>query len=93
MSSISLQGDCTIYEIAQIQQQIDDNWKEGTDIDLNVSAVLAVDVTFVQLLASCKETAKENEHAFKVTGPTKVLTEKIEAVFMQDYFVDVMAFE
>ena len=93
MNVISFQGDCTIYEIAQIQQQIDDNWKQGTDPELNVSAVLEVDVTFVQLLASCKKAAEENEQALKVTGPTKVLIDKIKAVFMQDYFVDVIAFE
>ncbi len=93
MTVISLQGDCTIYEIAQIQQQIDDNWKQGTNLDLNVSAVLEVDVTFVQLLASCKKSVEENEQALKVTGPTKVLIDKIKAVFMQDYFVDVIAFE
>ncbi len=87
MSTIALSGDCTIYEIAQLHQQIHDNWKAGTDLELDVSAVTEVDASFVQLLASCKKRADIHEGQFQLSHPTEALNEKIKAMFMVDYFL------
>ncbi len=86
MSKIILSGECTIYEIAELHQQIHDNWKAGSDLELDVSAVSVVDACFVQLLASCKKQAELNECKFLLTKPTEILNEKIKAMFITDFF-------
>ncbi len=86
MSKITLSSECTVYEIAEIHQQIHDNWKAGSDLELDVSAVSAVDASFVQLLVSCRKQAELNECKFKLTKPTEILNEKIKAMFITDYF-------
>ena len=86
MSAIALSGECTIYEIAQLHQKIHDNWKAGTNLELDVSAVSEVDASFIQLLASCKKRAEAHEVNLLLNNPTDALNEKIKAMFMIDYF-------
>ncbi|MBT3724130.1 MAG: STAS domain-containing protein [Gammaproteobacteria bacterium] len=86
MSAIVLSGECTVYEIAQLHQQIHDNWTADTDLELDVSAVSVVDASFVQLLASCKKQAGKQALQFLLIKPTEALDEKIKAMFMNDFF-------
>ncbi len=86
MSSITLKGECTIYEIGQIHQQIHDKWKQDSELSLNVSAVTDADASFIQLLASCRKTAEDKGQAFKLVKPTEALIQKIEAMFMSAAF-------
>lgn len=84
--TIQLSGECTIYEIAQLHQKIHDNWKAGSGLELNAAEVSDVDASFIQLLAVCKNIAESNEQSFLLLNPSEVLNEKIDAMFMHDFF-------
>jgi len=86
MQTIQLTGECTIYEIAQLHQQIHDKWKADSGLELNASEITDVDASFIQLLAACKNTAMINEQSFSLLNPSEVLNEKIDAMFMHDFF-------
>lgn len=86
MDSIQLSGECSIYEITKLHQKIHNNWQAKTDLDLDVSEVTEVDPSFIQLLASCKKQADENNHLFELVSPSEPLLNKIKAMFMHDYF-------
>lgn len=86
MDLIQLSGNCSIYEITQLHQQIHDNWPTQTDLNLDVSNISQVDASFIQLLASCKKQANNNNHLFKLVNPSEQLLNKIKAMFLNDYF-------
>lgn len=86
MNAIQLSGECTIYEIMQLHQQIHDNWPENTGLELDVSGVTEVDASFIQLLATCKNTARNKHLSFQLKTPSEPLNNKINAMFMQDFF-------
>ncbi|MCU7939042.1 MAG: STAS domain-containing protein [gamma proteobacterium symbiont of Bathyaustriella thionipta] len=86
MDSIHLSDECTIYEITQIHQKIHDKWQTNTNLNIDVSAVTEVDASFMQLLASCKKMAMDNNQFFKLINPSEKVTNKMKAMFMSDYF-------
>jgi len=86
MDLIELSGECSIYEITRLHQQIHDNWQAKTDLNLDCSGVEEVDASFVQLLASCKKQADENTLSFSLINPSEVLLNKIKAMFLNDFF-------
>ncbi len=86
MNRIVLSGECTIYEIAQRHQQIHDNWKADGNLELEVSAVTAIDASFVQVLASCKKQAEQHGFQILITDSTDLLEDTIKAMYMSDFF-------
>ena len=89
MSAIELSGECTIYEIAQLHQQILEKWKENSELIVDTSAVTEVDASFIQLLASCKKSAAEKNGRFQLLNPSEEVNNKIQAMFMQNFFSEV----
>ncbi len=86
MDSIQLDGECSIYEITQLHQKIHDNWHAKTNLNLEVSGVTEVDSSFIQLLASCKKQAEENDLQFELVNPSEPLLKRINAMFMDHFF-------
>lgn len=90
MALITLKGDCSIYEISYLHQQVREQYQKSmadkSDIKLDASEVTEVDASLVQLLASCKIQAEANEQSFALLNPSEVLLKKISALFMEDFF-------
>jgi len=88
-----LTGECSIYEITQIHQQLLSQMQatEATQADfmLDVSKVSDVDASFIQLLACCKHNADNNKQKFQLINPSESLSNRIKAMFMEDYFFSV----
>lgn len=85
MQTINLKNECTIYEVAEKQQQIMEKWSgQKTDISFDLSAITEIDSCFLQLLLSCKKTAAlHNVVCHFINMPDEVIN-KIKAAYMAD---------
>lgn len=87
--TVFLDGECTIYEVTEKQHSI---MKEWTDyhhpIYIDLSAVVNIDVCFLQLLISCRKTAvQHNSHCYLLNVPDKVRT-KIISSYLDSALLD-----
>ena len=86
MSAIKLSGDCSIYEISSIHQQVMKHWKGHTALALDLSSVIDIDASFIQLLMSCKQTAEQNNQTFELLNVSDPLSKMIDGMFSSDFF-------
>lgn len=86
MSPIKLNGDCSIYEISSIHQQVMKSWKGKSALTLDLSRVSEIDASFIQLLMSCKQTAEQEKQSFELLNASDKLTQTIDAMFSSVFF-------
>ena len=67
MVKITLENDCTIYEVSEKHHQIVDKWPQsGEELQFDLSGVGEMDVCFIQMLMSCEQSARNQELSFKL---------------------------
>ena len=85
MQTITLENECTIYEVAEKQQLIMGLWSDQkTDVSFDLSAISEIDVCFIQLLISCKKTALKNNVKFEVVNIPDEVTNKITSAHLTE---------
>jgi anti-anti-sigma regulatory factor len=85
MNSINLSGDCTIYEISEIHQKVLQAWKKNKGLMLDLSEVTDADTSLIQLLLSCKQSARQQQQAFELRNVPQELTGKLEALYLDEW--------
>ena len=86
MNSLSLSGDCTIYEISEIHQQVLQAWKKKKGLTLDLSEVADIDASFMQLLLSCRQSAQQQQQLFELKNIPQQLSEKLESLYLSEWF-------
>ncbi len=87
MQTITLENECTIYEVAEKQQLIMSKWVgRNTDINFDLAAVTEIDVCFLQLLLSCKKTANEHNVSCELINLPNEVSNKIKAAHLTEHF-------
>ncbi|MCW6507639.1 STAS domain-containing protein [Lichenifustis flavocetrariae] len=59
--TISLPGDCVLSDIAAVRQSLLDAFAFGGPIELDMSKLARIDVSFVQLVVAASRTASQTE--------------------------------
>ena len=84
MKPITLSGDCSIYEISSVHQQVMERWKGKSPLALDLSKVNDIDASFIQLLMSCKQTAEHKKQSLEIVNAPDELAHMIDALFISD---------
>ncbi|MFK5891886.1 MAG: STAS domain-containing protein [Pseudomonadota bacterium] len=82
MKTITLENECTIYEVAEKHQLIIDSWSDKNQpLTIDLAKVTEIDSCFIQLLMSCKKTAlKQKTDCFFINSSEEV-AEKFKSLF------------
>lgn len=75
---------CTIYEAAQLHQDLEELLQKDFVVELDVSAIESTDASFIQLLAASHMQAVNKGVELKITGRSAPLSEFTEKIHCQE---------
>ena len=83
--SVSWQAgnECTIYQVAELRNEIADLMVQKKPLILDLSEVEAFDVSFVQLLLATQLQADKDNIQLNVEGASEELTELINSIYCE----------
>lgn len=85
MQAITLENECTIYEVAEKHQHIMESWQDQSQpLIIDLSKVTEIDSCFIQLLMSCKKTALEKKTECNFINSSEEVVEKIKGLFAEN---------
>lgn len=79
-AQLTLTGDCTIYEVADLSLQLGELLRQAPSITLDLASVERVDASFLQLLVALHKEADRTSTQLHLRNPTddvKVLIESL----------------
>jgi anti-anti-sigma factor len=85
---LAVDGDLTIYHVAEIKQRLIDGIRSGPVFELDLSHVGEMDTAGFQLLALAKRESQRLDHALRIVGHSPAVREVIEFFNMVAYFGD-----
>lgn len=85
---ISIEGELTIYRVAEIREAILPQIALATEIEVNLSGVSEIDGAGLQLLISTKVEAWRQNKAVRFVGHSAVVTEAIDLCGLSAFFGD-----
>ena len=86
---VSLPHECTIYEVAQWQQNIITQWaNQSTPLKFDLAEVKEMDASFVQLLLSCQKTAHHHGATCTLDNIPAAVEERLQQMHVYELLVD-----
>jgi len=86
---ITLNGECTIYEVAEWQNKIIEKWSDYSQtLSLNLAEVSDIDACFVQLLLSCKKTAHAHGAQCHLLNSPEILNDRLKNMHVAEILQD-----
>ncbi len=85
---LTLGGDLTIYEALEIKQQLLDNIRAASVLELDLSHVGEIDSAGFQLLALAKRESQKLNQTMRIVGHSPAVRELIEFFNMGTFFGD-----
>jgi len=82
INSLVLEGDCTIYEIADLFGKIRELVKQEPVARLDLSGVEKVDAAFLQLLLAAHLEAKRNNTKLEINGTSDVVSDMAKHIYL-----------
>ena len=85
---VTVNGDLTIYQAAEIKQCLIDGIRTGDELELDLSHVNEIDTAGFQLLALVKRESLALDHGLRIVGHSPAVREVIEFFNMVAFFGD-----
>jgi len=85
---LTVDGDLTIYNAAEIKQHLIDGVRAESVLELDLSHVGEIDTAGLQLLALAKRESRKHEHQMRIVGHSPAVREVIEFLNMVAFFGD-----
>lgn len=86
--TIQLADECTIYDVAELKEQIENVIERGASICFDLSNVMVLDAAVVQLLLSTKITLAEHDLNFNISTFSEAAQAFISNIYCQDILVN-----
>jgi len=85
---LTVDGDLTIYNAAEIKQHLIAGIRGGAVLELDLSHVAEIDTAGLQLLALAKRESQKLGHALRIVSHSPAVREAIEFLNMVAFFGD-----
>jgi|GEM_PF-460662 len=86
---ITLDNECTIYEVSEWQQKIISQWSnQKQSLHFNLANVNEMDASFVQLLLSCKKTTHDRGVQCVLNNIPASVEERFRQMHIHDLLID-----
>lgn len=82
--TIELTDECTIYDVAELKEQIQDIIERGVSICFDLSKINILDAAVVQLLLSTKIELAERKLSFNISALSEAALAFINNIYCQD---------
>ena len=77
-SSLSIDGELTIYSVLQYQKSLVDKFSADKVLEVDLSAVDEIDICGLQLLSAISKQLSDNGSEMKITRASDVVTEALD---------------
>ena len=92
-SSLSIDGDLTIYSVQQYQKSLVDKFSADKMLELDLSGVDEIDISGLQLLAAISKQLSNSGNEMIITQASDVATEALDTSCLLTDMKDVLAGE
>lgn len=85
---LRIEGEMTIYQAAALKEMLQAALEQGTELDIDLSAVSEIDTAGVQLLIAAKKTAQAAHKELRLTAHSAAVMEVFEMFDLGGWFGD-----
>ena len=90
MHSLTIEGEMTIYQAAELHSQIQAALQQERALELNLAGVTELDTAGVQVLMMAKKTAQADGRALHLVAHSHTVQEVFELLRVASFFGDPM---
>ncbi len=90
MSTLTIEGEMTIYQAAEQHSQIQAALQAGDQLEINLAGVTELDTAGVQVLMMAKKTAQRDGRRLQLVAHSAAVQDVFELLRVASYFGDPM---